>query len=194
MGSVCPPILQFRCLKFMEHRDRHDAKLVNHILCLCGLSVSVSGIRVDAAISHRSASASCTSASDTIGATDVLSAARTREGAEVGVALLIVVGPVAGIFRGSIVLAVGGFLLLAIAVLQFRRLRLGSLAGIAWTLGIMILLLVAMARISVSYSLAARLLISVMPRQSIWHCFLVSAVGQYFVFNELPVADGRPTE
>ncbi len=98
-------------------------------------------------------------ASDTIGATDVLSAARTREGAEVGVALLIVVGPVAGIFRGSIVLAVGGFLLLAIAVLQFRRLRLGSLAGIAWTLGIMILLLVAMARINVSYSLAARLLI-----------------------------------
>jgi hypothetical protein len=97
-------------------------------------------------------------ASDTIRAIDVLSAARSREGADVGVALLILLGPVAGIFRGSTVLAVVGFLLLAIAVLQFRRLRLASLVGVAWTLGIVILLLVAMARISVSYSLAARLL------------------------------------
>jgi hypothetical protein len=49
-------------------------------------------------------------------------------------------------------------LLLAIAVLQYRRLRLGSLVGVAWTLGVVILLLVAMARISVSYSFVARLL------------------------------------
>jgi hypothetical protein len=97
-------------------------------------------------------------ASDTIGATDVLWAARSREGADVGVALLILLGSVAGIFRGSILLAIAGLLLLAIAGLQLRRLRLGSLVGVAWTLGVVILLLVAMARISVSYSWAARLL------------------------------------
>jgi len=96
---------------------------------------------------------------DTIGTTDVLSAARSRKGADVGVALLIFLGPVAGIFRGSLLLAVVGVLLLAIAVLQYRRLRLGSLGGVVWTLGVVILLLVAMTRISVSYSLAARLLI-----------------------------------
>ena len=96
--------------------------------------------------------------SDTIGAGDVLSAASLRDGADVGVALLIFLGPVAGIFRGSILLAIVGVLLLAIAVLQYRRRRLGSLGGVAWTLGVVILLLVAMARISVSYSLAARLL------------------------------------
>jgi hypothetical protein len=98
--------------------------------------------------------------SDTVGATDVLSAARSRKGAGVGVgvALLILLGPVAGIFRGSIMLAAVGLLLLAIAVLQFRRLRLASFAGVGWTLGIVILLLIAMARISVSYSWAARLL------------------------------------
>ena len=97
-------------------------------------------------------------AGDTIGATDVLSAASSREGAEVGVALLIFLGPVAGIFRGSIPSAIVGVLLLAIAVLQYRRLRPGSLVGVAWTLGVVILLLVAMARISISYSLAATLL------------------------------------
>lgn len=95
---------------------------------------------------------------DTIGPSEVLSAARSREGTDVGVALVIFLGPVAGIFRGSILLAIVGVLLLAIAVLQYRRLRLGSLVGIAWTLGVVILLLAAMARISVSYSLAARLL------------------------------------
>lgn len=98
------------------------------------------------------------SGSDTIGPTDVLSAASSREVGEVGVALLIFLGPVAGIFRGSLLLAVVGVLLLAIAVLQYRRLRLGSLASVLWTLGCVILLLIAMARISVSYSLAARLL------------------------------------
>jgi hypothetical protein len=97
-------------------------------------------------------------ASDTIDATDVLSAARSREVADVGVAFLIFLGPVAGIFRGSLLLAMIGVLLLAIAVLQYRRLRLGSLVGVAWTLGVVILLLVAMIRISVSYSLTARLL------------------------------------
>ena len=63
---------------------------------------------------------------DTTGATDVLSGARSREGADVGVALLIFLGPVAGIFTGSLLLAVVGVLLLAIVVLQYRRLRLGS--------------------------------------------------------------------
>jgi hypothetical protein len=98
-------------------------------------------------------------AGDTIGAADVLSAAKSKEGGDVGVALLIFLGPVAGIFRGSILLATAGALVLAIAVLQHRRLRLGSLMGVAWTLGVVILLLVAMARISISYSLAARLLL-----------------------------------
>ena len=42
-------------------QDRHDAEVGNHKLCRCGMSVSVSGIRVDAAISDRSASASRTS-------------------------------------------------------------------------------------------------------------------------------------
>src|SRR5215469_8767848 len=74
-------------------------------------------------------------ASDTIGATALLSAASSREVADVGVVLLIFLGPVAGIFRGSIFLAMVGVLLLAIAVLQYRRLRLGSLVGVAWTLG-----------------------------------------------------------
>jgi hypothetical protein len=62
------------------------------------------------------------------------------------------------LFRASILLAIVGVLLLAIAVLQHHRLRLGSVAGAAWTFGVVILLLVAMARVSVSYSLAARLL------------------------------------
>jgi hypothetical protein len=97
-------------------------------------------------------------ASDTVGAADVLSAANSREVAGIGIALLIFLGPVAGIFRGSLLLAIVGVLLLAVAVLQYRLLRLGSLLGVAWTLGVVILLLVAMARISVSYSLAARLL------------------------------------
>jgi hypothetical protein len=96
-------------------------------------------------------------AGDTIGATDVLSAAASREGADIGVALLIFLGPVAGIFRGSLLLAVVGVSLLAIAVLQFRRLRLGSLVVVVWILAVVILLVVAMTRISVSYSLAARL-------------------------------------
>jgi hypothetical protein len=67
-GSGIPPLckerkgwatrdLQFRCLKFMGHRGS-DAKIVNHILCRGGLFVSVSGIGVDAARSHRPASAS----------------------------------------------------------------------------------------------------------------------------------------
>ena len=98
------------------------------------------------------------SRSDTIGATDVLSAASSREIGDVGVALLIFLGPVAGIFRGSMLLTIVGVLLLVVAVLQYRRLPLGSLVGVAWTLGVVILLLVAMARISVSYSLTARLL------------------------------------
>jgi len=97
-------------------------------------------------------------AGDTIGATDVLSAARSREGADVGVALLIFVGPVGGIFRGSILLAIVGVLLLVTAVLQYRRLRLGALAGIAWALGVVVVMMIVMDRISVSYSLAARLL------------------------------------
>ena len=70
-------------------------------------------------------------AGDTIGATEVLSAARSREGADVGVALLIFLGPVAGIFSGSLLSVVVGALLLAIAVLQYHRLRLGSLVGVA---------------------------------------------------------------
>ena len=75
-------------------------------------------------------------AGDTIGATDVLSAARSRAGADVGVASLIFLGPVVGIFRGSLLLTLVGVLLLAIAVLQYRRLRLGSFGGVLWTLGV----------------------------------------------------------
>ena len=97
-------------------------------------------------------------ASDTIRATDVVTAGSSREVADVGLALLIVLGPVARIFRGSILLATFGVLLLATAVLQYRRLRLGALVGVAWALGVVILLLIAMLQISVSYSLAARLL------------------------------------
>lgn len=97
-------------------------------------------------------------ASDTISAVDVLSAARSGEVADVGVALLIFLGPAAGVFRGSLLLTIVGVLLLAIAVLLYRRFRPGSLVGVLWTLGVVILLLLAMARISVSYSLAARFL------------------------------------
>lgn len=97
-------------------------------------------------------------ASDMIRATDVVSAASAREAAGVGLALLIFLGPVAIIFRGSILLGTLGFLLLATSVLQYRRLRLGALVGVAWALGVVILLLIAMLRISGSYSLAARLL------------------------------------
>jgi hypothetical protein len=71
-------------------------------------------------------------ASDTIRATDVVSAASSTDVADVGLALLIFLGPVAGIFRGSILLATLGVLLLATAVLQHRRLRLGALLGLAW--------------------------------------------------------------
>ena len=95
---------------------------------------------------------------DTIHLTDVVSAATSGEVADVGLALLIFLGPVARIFRGTILLATLGVLLLTIAVLQYRRSRLGELVGFAWALGVVILLLIAMLRIGVSYSAAAKLL------------------------------------
>ena len=96
--------------------------------------------------------------SDTIGVTDVLLRNRSGEVADVGLAFLFILGPVGGIFRGSILLAMVGVLLLLTAVLQYRRLRLGALAGIAWAVGVLVLMMIAMGRISVSYSLAARLI------------------------------------
>jgi hypothetical protein len=96
--------------------------------------------------------------SDTIGVTDVLLINRSGEVADVGLAFLFILGPVGGIFRGSILLAIVGVLLLVTAVLQYRRLRLGALAGIAWALGVVVLMMIALGRISVSYSLTARLL------------------------------------
>jgi hypothetical protein len=95
---------------------------------------------------------------DTIGVTDVLLRNRSGEVADVGLAFLFILGPVGGIFRGSMLLAIVGVLLLFTAVLQYRRLRLGALVGVAWALGMVVLLMIAMGRISVSYSLAARLL------------------------------------
>jgi hypothetical protein len=96
--------------------------------------------------------------SDTIGVADVLLRNRSGEVADVGLAFLFILGPVGGIFKGSMVLAIVGALLLVTAALQYRRLRLGALAGIAWALCVVVLMMVAMGRISVSYSLAARLL------------------------------------
>lgn len=96
--------------------------------------------------------------SDTIGVTDVLLRNRSGEVADVGLAFLFILGPVGGIFRGAILLAIVGALLLFTAVLQYRRLRLGALVGVAWALGVVVLLMIAMGRISVSYSFAARLL------------------------------------
>ena len=96
--------------------------------------------------------------SDTIGVTDVLLRNRSGEVANVGLAFLFILGPVGRIFKGSILFAIVGVLLLVTAVLQYRRLRLGALAGIAWALGVVVLMMIAMSRISVSYSLAARLL------------------------------------
>lgn len=79
-------------------------------------------------------------AGDTIHLTDVVSAATSGEVADVGLALLMFLGPVARIFRGSMLLASLGVFLLATAVLQYRRLRLGELAGVAWALGVVLLL------------------------------------------------------
>ena len=151
----------FRCLKFMgSHTDRTGTMrrlaITNFVAVGClFLSAAFVSMQRYQIVQPRLVAPP---ASDTIGASDVLSRASSGEGADVGVALLIFLGPVAGIFRGSILLAIVGALLLAIAVLQYRHLRLGSLVGVAWTLGVVLLLLVAMARISVSYSLAARLL------------------------------------
>jgi hypothetical protein len=77
---------------------------------------------------------------------------------DVGFALLVVLGPVGGVFRSWILLATVGGLLLLTGVLQYCRLRFGAVVGIAWALTVIILLLIAMGRISSSYSLAARLL------------------------------------
>ena len=96
--------------------------------------------------------------SNTIDVTDVLSRSRSGKLADVGLAFLIVLGPVGGIFRGSLLLAAGGAILLLVAVLLSLRWRFAALVGIAWALGVVVLLVFAMARISVSYSLAARLL------------------------------------
>jgi hypothetical protein len=96
--------------------------------------------------------------SDTIGVTDVLLRNRSGEVADVGLPFLIILGPVGGIFRGSILLAIVGALLLFTAVLQCHRLRLGALVGVAWALGVVVGLMIAMGRITVSYSFAARLL------------------------------------
>jgi hypothetical protein len=95
--------------------------------------------------------------SDTIGIGNVLSNSRSGKLADIGLALLIFLGPVGWIFRGWLLLAAGGMLLLT-AVLLSLRLRLGALVGVAWALGVVALLVLAMARISISYSLAARLL------------------------------------
>ena len=95
---------------------------------------------------------------DTIGAADVLSRSRTGKLADIGLAFLIFLGPVGGIFRGSMLLAAGGVLLFLMAVLLSLRSRFGALMGVAWALGVVVLLVFAMARISVSYSWAARLL------------------------------------
>jgi hypothetical protein len=45
---------------------------------------------------------------------------------------------VGGIFRGWILLATIGVLLLLTTVLQYRRLRLGAVVGIAWALTLII--------------------------------------------------------
>ena len=95
---------------------------------------------------------------DTIGVTDVLSRNRSGEVADFGLAFLFILGPVGGIFRGSTLLAIVGVFLILTSVLQYRRLLLGALAGTAWALGVVVLMMIAMGRISVSYSLAARLL------------------------------------
>jgi len=78
--------------------------------------------------------------------------------ADFGLAFLFILGPVGGIFRGSTLLAIVGVFLILTSVLQYRRLLLGALAGTAWALGVVVLMMIAMGRISVSYSLAARLL------------------------------------
>jgi hypothetical protein len=96
---------------------------------------------------------------DTIGVVEVLLRNRSGEVADVGHAFLLILGPVGGIFRGLILLAIVGVLLLLTAVLQYRRLRLGALAGIVWALGVVALMMIAMGRISGSYSLTARLLV-----------------------------------
>jgi hypothetical protein len=96
--------------------------------------------------------------SDTIAVTDVLLRNRSGEVADFGLAFLFILGPVGGIFRGSVLLVIVGVLLILTAVLQYRRLRLGAFAGIAWALGVVVLMMIAVGRISVSYSLAARLL------------------------------------
>jgi hypothetical protein len=99
-----------------------------------------------------------TPSSDIIGVTDVLSRNRSGEVADVGLVFLFILGPAGGIFRGSIPLAIVGILLLITAVLQYRRQRLGALVGIAWASGVVVLMMIATGGISVSYSLAARLL------------------------------------
>src|ERR1039458_10628577 len=58
---------------------------------------------------------------DTIGVTDVLLINRSGEVADVGLAFLFILGPVGGIFRGSILFGIGGGLLLFTAALQYRR-------------------------------------------------------------------------
>lgn len=95
--------------------------------------------------------------SDTIGVADVLSAARRGYG-DVGLAFLIFLGPVGAIFRGPVILAIVGVLLLLTAGLQSRQLRLGELVGVIWALGVVVLLMIALTRISASYSFAARVL------------------------------------
>ena len=94
----------------------------------------------------------------TIGVTEVLSRARAGEAGDVGLAFLVLLGPVGGIFRNWILLPTVGVLLLLTAVLQYRRLRLGAVVGIAWSLSVSILLGIAIYRISAPYSLSARLL------------------------------------
>jgi hypothetical protein len=74
--------------------------------------------------------------SNTIGVTDVLLRNRTGEVADLGLAFLFILGPVGRIFRGSMLLTIVGVLLLRTAVLQYRRLRLGALLGVAWALGV----------------------------------------------------------
>lgn len=100
---------------------------------------------------------------------------------DVGLAFLIFLGPVGRIFRGPIVLATVGVLLLLMAGLQSRRVRLGALVGAAWALGVVVLLVIALARISVSYSFAARILM--FGPASALNIGLLVALGRRSVFS-----------
>ena len=133
-----------------------SSKVSAAYLLVVGLLLMYAAISMGA---HRSSPEYHLSAhqSDVVGVRDVVSSIHSGQLGDLGVVLLMLVGPTAEVFKGSLPLFLAGVFPLATAIALFCRLRVGVVAGIAWSGAVLALSALMLTRISVSYSFAARL-------------------------------------